>query len=217
MIIESVWGAGMPPLTDSRQTGMSAPPGGNKLPGAGGASQRVENVSIGGIIPRPGGRRRLGSLELKTCEMVKGARQMKLRSLGVAIFGAVCMGAGVASAAAVPVEVDCTSLVAIQTYNVGESATDQTYLLVSGTADGKSTTARFPQTGTWPTAPKQQPVDSKKPVALWKGQLDDGHYAVVTVILMQGEGNDEAKTKDLLSKLDAAEKGVSGLGKPTLS
>src|SRR5690242_12124482 len=131
---------------------------------------------------------------------------MKLRSLGVAILGAVCMGTGVASAAAVPVEVDCSSLVAIQTYNLGENAADQAYLMVNGTADGKSTTSRFPQTGTWPAAPKQQPVDSKKPVALWKGQLDDGHYAVVTVILMQGEGKDDAKTKDLLSQLNAAEK-----------
>src|SRR6476646_7287015 len=128
---------------------------------------------------------------------------MKVRSLGVSILGAICTGAGVASAAAVPVEVDCSSLVAIQTYNVGENATDQAYLLVSGTADGKTTTARFPQTGAWTAAPKQQPVDAKKPAALWKGQLDDGHFAVVTVILMQGEGKDEAKTKDLLSKLEA--------------
>jgi len=142
---------------------------------------------------------------------------MKLRSLGVAVLGAMCTGAGVARAAAVPVEVDCSSLIAIQTYNVGETATDQTYLLSYATVDGKTTTARFPQTGTWPTAPKQQPVDSKKPVALWKGQLDDGHFAVVTVILMQGEGKDEAKTKELVSKLEAAEKGVSALSKPTLS
>ena len=139
---------------------------------------------------------------------------MKVRSLGVAILAAICTGAGLASAAAVPVEVDCSSLVAIQTYNVGENATDQAYLLVSGTADGKTTTARYPQTGAWTAAPKQQPVDAKKPVALWKGQLDDGHYAVVTVVLMQGEGKDEAKTKDLLSKLEAAEK--SALSSPTL-
>jgi len=58
---------------------------------------------------------------------------MKLRSLGVAVLGAVCMGAGFAPAAAVPVEVNCTSLLAIQTYNLGETATDQTYLLVNGT------------------------------------------------------------------------------------
>ena len=127
------------------------------------------------------------------------------------------MGAVVASAAAVPVEVDCTSLIAVQSYNLGENATDQAYLVVSGTADGKTTTARFPQTGALTAAPKQQPVDSKKPAGLWKGQLEDGHYAVVTVILMQGEGKDEAKTKELLSKLEAAEKGVSGLSKPTLS
>jgi hypothetical protein len=137
--------------------------------------------------------------------------------MGVAIFGGVCMGAVVASAAAVPVEVDCTSLIAVQSYNLGENATDQAYLVVSGTADGKTTTARFPQTGALTVAPKQQPVDSKKPAGLWKGQLEDGHYAVVTVILMQGEGKDEAKTKELLSKLEAAEKGVSGLSKPTLS
>jgi hypothetical protein len=142
---------------------------------------------------------------------------MRLRSLSVAVFGAAAMlGGGVVSAAAVPVEVDCSSITAIQTYNVGEAATDQAYLLVSGTADGKAIGERFPKTGTWPAGVKQPPVENKKPVELWKGSLEDGHYALLTVVLMQGEGKDEAKAKELMSKLDAAEKGIGGLSKPTL-
>jgi hypothetical protein len=141
---------------------------------------------------------------------------MNLRSLRVALFGAVaCLGAGAASGAAVPVEVDLTSIIAIQTYNVGETATDQAYVMVSATVDGKTTSDRFPKTGTWAAAPKQEPVDGKKPVELWKGQLDDGHYAVVTVTLMQGDGKDETRVKQLQTQLEAAEKGA--LGKPTLA
>ena len=142
---------------------------------------------------------------------------MSLRSLSVAILGTACLSASLASAAAVPVEVDCSSLNAIQTYNVGESATDQTYVLVSGMVDGKAVSERFPKTGTWPAAPNQTPIDSKKPVEMWKGSLEDGHYAVLTVVLMQGEGKDAAKTKDLMDKLAAAEKGVAALAKPTLA
>ena len=143
---------------------------------------------------------------------------MSFRSLSLAAVGAaVALCAGDASAAAVPVEVDCSSINAIQTYNVGEAATDQAYLLVTGTADGKPISGRFPQTGTWPAGAKQAPVENKRPVELWKGQLDDGHYVLLTVVLMQGKGEDAAKSKEFLSKLEAAEKSVAGLSKPTLA
>lgn len=142
---------------------------------------------------------------------------MNLRSLSVAILGATAavVGAGFASAAAVPVEVDLTSVVAIQTYNVGETATDQAYVVALATQDGKTQVQRFPQSGAWTAAPKQQPVDASKPVALWKGTIEDGHYAVVSVVLMQGDGKDEAKIKGLESQLESAEKGA--LAKPTLA
>jgi hypothetical protein len=143
---------------------------------------------------------------------------MSLRSLSIAVFGAAAwLSAGFVSAAAIPVEVDCSSITVVQTYNLGEAATDHTYLLVSGMADGKAISGRFPKTGTWTAAAKQPPIDPKNPVDMWKGQLDNGQYAVLTVVLMQGEGKDEAKTKDLMSKLESAEKGVAGLSKPTLS
>ena len=63
--------------------------------------------------------------------------QMNLRSLSVAILGAtVLSGAGAALAAAVPASVEITSITPVQTYNVGETATDQAYVLVSGVAAG---------------------------------------------------------------------------------
>jgi hypothetical protein len=143
--------------------------------------------------------------------------QMNLRSLSVAMLGAtVLSGAGAALAAAVPASVEITSITPVQTYNVGETATDQAYVLVTGVAAGKSVTGRFPQTGAWTAAPKQPPVDPKKPVELWKGSLDDGQFALVTVTLMQGKGDDAAKIKDFTGKLEAANKSIADLGKPTL-
>jgi hypothetical protein len=141
---------------------------------------------------------------------------MKFRSLGLAAgLGVLARGAALASAAAAPVTIDCSSIHAIQTYNVGESATDQAYLLVTGFADGKPVNLRFPDTEGWKAGPKEVPITDKKPLELWKGSLDDGHYAVLTVTLMQGKG-DAAKDKELLDKLAAAEKGVAGLDKPSI-
>src|SRR6185312_13186189 len=112
---------------------------------------------------------------------------MSLRSLSVAVFGAaLAMGAGLGSAAAIPVEVDCSSITVVQTYNVGEAATDHAYLLMSGMADGKAIEGRFPKTGAWTAAAKQPPIDPKSPVDMWKGQLDNGQSAVLRVVLMQG-------------------------------
>src|SRR5579871_6839116 len=114
--------------------------------------------------------------------------QMNFRSLRIAMFGAVAsLSAGAAWGAAIPVEVNLSDLMTIQSYNVGENAVDQSYVMVSATLDGKTTSERVPKTGTWATGAKQQPVDDKKPQALWKGDIEDGHYAVVTVTLLQGE------------------------------
>jgi hypothetical protein len=140
---------------------------------------------------------------------------MSVRSLGLAAgFGLLAAGASVASAAGMPVTIDCSSIHAVQTYNVGEAATDQCYLLVTGMADGKAIDARFPDKEGWRAGPKDPPITDKKPLDIWKGDLDDGHYVVLTVTLMQGKGSD--KDKDLLGKLAAAEKGVAGLSSPTI-
>ena len=147
--------------------------------------------------------------------IAKEKSEMKFRSLGLAAgLGVLAGGAALASAAGVPVTIDCSSIHAIQTYNVGESATDDAYLLVTGYADGKAVNLRFPDTGTWKAAPKASPVADKKPLQLWKGDLEDGHFAVLTVTLMQGKGSPQ--DKELLAKLDAAEKSVDALSKPSI-
>ena len=141
---------------------------------------------------------------------------MNVRSLGLTILAYLVMAIS-ARAAAVPISVKCTSIYAIQTYNLGETAVDDCYLLVTGTADGKTIDARFPQSGSWKAAPKQQPIEASKPIELWKGQLEDGHYLLLNVTLMQGEGENAAQTKEYVGKLRSAEKAVPGLSKPTLS
>lgn len=142
---------------------------------------------------------------------------MKLRSIALALWVALATTA-LARAAGVPVTIQTTSIRAIQTYTMGQGATDQVYLLLTGTAAGKAIDARVPDgTQTLSAGPKQPAVDSAKPLTLWKGDLDNNQYVFLTVTLMQGKGQDQAKTKDLTSKLEAADKGVSSLGKPTLS
>ena len=78
-------------------------------------------------------------------------------------------------------------------------------------------TGRFPETAAWTAAPKQPPVDPKKPIELWKGSLDEGSSPLITVTLMQGKGEDAAKIKDFTGKLEAANKAIADLGKPTLA
>ncbi|HSZ57402.1 MAG TPA: hypothetical protein VK797_17190 [Tepidisphaeraceae bacterium] len=140
---------------------------------------------------------------------------MKVRSLSLVSLFTTAMLAGVSRAAAIPVSVDVSSIYSIQTYNVGEKAVDQTHLLVDGVAAGKAIDARFPQSGTWPAAPKQQPIENGKPLEIWKGELDDGQYAVVTISLMQGKGENAALNKQFTGKLTAA--ASPAWSKPTLA
>ena len=141
---------------------------------------------------------------------------MKLRSIGVAVCLAIFMTA--IRAAGVPVTIQTTSIHGIQTYEMGQNATDQVYLLLNGTTAGKPIDARLPQgNATLPAGEKQPAVDSDKPLTLWKGDLDNNQYVLLTVTLMQGKGQDQAKTKDYVGKIQAADKGVAELSKPTLS
>jgi hypothetical protein len=139
-----------------------------------------------------------------------------LRSLGVSLGLAIGGMAAGAHAAAVPVTVNCTDLIDIQSYNLGEDASDQAYLLVTGDAAGKPIDERLPKTGAWTAAQKKTPVDPKNPVELWKGDLDEGQYAVLTVTLLQGKG-DDAVNKTYLDALKAAEQKVPGSDAKTLA
>ena len=122
-----------------------------------------------------------------------------------------------AEAAPVPVSVNCTSIRAIQTYATGQNATDTAYLLVTGVANGKPMEQHLPPTGAWPAAVKQPAVTEDKPVQLWKGDLDDGQFVVLTVTLMQGQGADQARNQQFLQKLNEADRQVAVWNQPKLA
>ena len=139
-----------------------------------------------------------------------------LRCLGLTFGLAVAGTAAASRAAAVPVTVDCTNVIDIQSFTFGEDATDQAYLLITGDAAGKQVDERLPKSGTWPTGRKLRPIDAKNPAELWKGDLDEGQFAVLTVTLMQGKG-DDALNKKYLDALRASEQKVPGWDAKTLA
>jgi hypothetical protein len=102
-----------------------------------------------------------------------------------------------------------TNVHAIQLYNLDKSdnATDQAYVLVNGVANGKEFSSKEPKDGTWTIGLKSPVASVKQPINLWKGDLNDGEFALVTVTLYQGKGND-AKVKEFTDKLESAEKSV---------
>ena len=120
------------------------------------------------------------------------------------------------AASAVPVSVDLASLRVIQPYSLDKAAQDSAYLLVNGIASGKEFSEQIPKDKPWAIAPKQ-PVDgTKSPLTLWKGDLADGEFAVVTVTLLQGKA-DAANIKEYLDKKAEVEKKVSERSKPKLT
>lgn len=141
---------------------------------------------------------------------------MKIRFAGVLGSLALLLGGAVSGARAEPVQVDLTALRAIQTFALGEKD-DDAYLLVTGVAKGEELNSRVPKEGALPASPKKPPVTEKEPVTLWKGELEKGEFAQVTVTLMIGKGADAAKTKEFLDKLAAANKGVAERSKKSLA
>ena len=122
-----------------------------------------------------------------------------------------------AAAQALPVSVDVTSIRAIQTYNVNANATDETYLLVTGVANGKEFQDRLPKDKTLEAGEKHPAVTDKEPINLWKGQLDKGEFALITVTLMQGKGQDQGLIKKFLDELTQADQKVAERSKKTLA
>lgn len=120
-----------------------------------------------------------------------------------------------AAAAAIPAEVDLTAIRAIQLANLDGKPEDQVYALVTGVAAGQEINERIPKEGTMAAAPKTQPI--KTPQTLWKGDLDDGQFVLLTVTLMQGDGSDADKVKDFLAKLTAADQQTPGWNGKTLA
>ena len=147
---------------------------------------------------------------------------MKVRSSSVVV---ACLAlfalAAPVRAAAVPVQVNLTNLRAIGTYALDVKADDKAYLVVNGVAKGQDVNARVPKEGTLAAAPKKQPVSEKEPAELWKGELDNGEFALLTVTLFhapEGEATaDAAATTKFLEDLAAAGKGVAARAKKTLT
>ena len=137
-----------------------------------------------------------------------------LRSLsGVLAAGAAivaALGAAAQPAAATPVQVNLTNLRTIQTFNLDKKGNDDVYLLVTGVAKSQPVNVRLPEAKTWTSNTKQQAVQEKQPVTLWKGDLASGEFALITVTVMQGKGTDDAKIKEYLGRITAAEKDAAG-------
>ena len=121
-----------------------------------------------------------------------------------------------ALARAVPVEIDLTSLRAIQT-SLPNKADEQAFLFVTGVAGGKEFSQHLPaDQPSWTIGPKKPVAGEKQPLPLWKGDLGDGEFALVTVVLFQGKAPDSAKVKEFESKLADADK-TGGRTKPKLA
>jgi len=140
---------------------------------------------------------------------------MTQRSRSLA-FAAFAFALAPLCASAIPVELNITAIRTIQAANPDQGdKPDQVYLLVNGVAAGKDINARFPQDKTLTSAPQQQPID--KPLTVWKGDLDNGQFALLSITLMQGDGKDQDKIKQYLANLEAADKKPADVSKPSLT
>jgi hypothetical protein len=135
-------------------------------------------------------------------------------ALGVGLAALASTGAA-AFAAPVPVKLDMTNLRCIQTYAADNKADDEVYLVVTGVAKGAEVTRRAPETGAMATNDKTPAITDKAPLTLWEGELADGEFALVTVTMFNGKGDEPAKA--FAGKLADAAKGVAERSKPTLA
>jgi hypothetical protein len=124
--------------------------------------------------------------------------------------------ASAALAAPIPTKVDLAALRAIQVNNIQQGGDDDVYVLVSGVAKGQEVNKRIPPSGTLKANPKKPAITDKQPQTLWQGELNDGEFAFVTVVVMQGTGQDSAKIKAFQDQLGAAAKKAGDLSKKTL-
>jgi hypothetical protein len=142
---------------------------------------------------------------------------LKIHLVGLLAVGCLIASGGLTHAAAVPAEVDLTAVRTIQLASLDSKTDDQIYLLVTGIAVGKDVNAHLPAEKTLACAVKKPAVNEKAPLTIWKGALDSGEFAVLTVTLMQGDGTDTDKVKQYLDKLTAADKLTPEWSKATLT
>jgi hypothetical protein len=135
----------------------------------------------------------------------------------VAFVGAlVATFASAALAAPIPTKVDLSALRAIQVNNIQQGGDDDVYVLVSGVAKGQDVNLRIPASGTLKANPKKPAITDKQPQTLWQGALDDGEFAFLTVVVMQGAGQDQGKVKAFQDQLNAAAKQAGDRSKKSL-
>ena len=142
------------------------------------------------------------------------------RVLPVCVALLVAGLAPAADAAPTAVKIEIPIIRAIQLNSMpkgGAEGEDDLYLVVTGVAKGQELTKRLPDQGTIKIAPKKPAFSADKPAVLWEGELNDGEFAYVTVLLMNGEGKDAAKLKEFQGKLDAAAKKVAERSKKTIT
>lgn len=131
-----------------------------------------------------------------------------MRRMIACLLGLAAGVAATAQAAPVPATIELSALRAVQDYNLDRDKHDQVYVMLDGVAAGQKVAARFPEKGTWEAAPKVYPVSPlKDPQVLWKGALDDGQFAFVTVTLIQTnpEGKSDEALKAFKEKMAAAD------------
>ena len=110
---------------------------------------------------------------------------MKVRFSSVAAALLLALSsAPLARAAAVPVDVKLTAIKCIQNYMMDIKTPDQVYGVLTGVAKGEAVEARVPKDGTLAGLPKEAPLTDA--VDLWKGELNDGEFALLTFTLFQG-------------------------------
>lgn len=125
-----------------------------------------------------------------------------------------------AGAAPVPVKIEIPIVRAVQLYSMPRDdaeGEDDIYLVASGVAKGQEFQKRLPESGTIKVAPKKAAFSPEKPGVVWEGILNDGEFAYVTVVLMQGDGKDVARLKEFQGKLDAAAKKVAERSKKAIN
>lgn len=143
---------------------------------------------------------------------------MKVRISGLLAMAAVLAGVSSVMAAPAPVSIDFTGLRAIQKFTLDSAADDAAFVLVDGVAAGADFASRLPEAGkTWAAAPKKPAVSEKAAISLWKGELKDGEFAVVTVILFQGENKDAAASKAFQQQIIEASKKAPEFAKKMLT
>lgn len=112
------------------------------------------------------------------------------------------------TAASLSISVRCNWLCTIRPYSPHET-TDKAYLLVITDVAGTTSAANLPEHGAWNSSQHAPAISVDKAVQLWKGVLQDGEYLTTTVILLYGDGDDDA-TRSLLVH------GIEGCDKETL-